>query len=62
MWQRMNTYRWKQISLILLVLFVSACSSQQKRDEEYFLKKKENRASRLQTPPGPGSWRLPVLP
>lgn len=60
--RRMNTHRGKQLALIVLVLFVSACSSQQKRDEEYYLKKKEKRGSRLQTPPGPGSWRLPVLP
>ena len=60
--QRMNTYRWKQISLILLVLFISACSSQQKRDEEYYLKKKGHRAARMQTPPGPGSLRSSVLP
>ena len=60
--QGMNTRRWEMIFLILLLLFVSACSSQQKRDEEYFLKKEGHRASRLQTTPAPGSWRLPVLP
>ena len=60
--QRMNTYRWKQIFLILLVFFISACSSQQKRDEEYYLKKEQKGAYRLQTSPEPGSRRSSVLP
>ena len=61
MWQKVKIPHWKILSCILLACCIAACSSQQQRDEEYFLKKKEMRASRFQTPPGPGSWRLPGL-
>gem|GEM_PF-6176505 len=58
MWRRMNTHRVKRLSLILLVLFMGACSSQKKRDEEYFLQK---RNSFLQSPLTPSAQRSPKL-